>query len=223
LINHQYWSSSDSVSNVGHTVAWCDTLGFFVTIADRVVSGATNRISTSPDGDVWTDRSTPWDYNGSFDSSSFQGMWSGMCITWAHDLGLIVAGSGGSHSGADHRYSVMTSTDAVTWNQYDPSSGAGNWTFSSIAWAPSPINLLVAVGSFGGSSFIATSPNGSTWTTRSIPWSNGVVHDVVWADTLGMLLVTGYDYNGFNQGTNTLLTSTDGINWTSRHTPFDRS
>jgi hypothetical protein len=77
-----------------------------------------------------------------------------------------------------------------------------------VAWS-SALNLFVAV----ANAAIMTSPDGITWTARTVPndssWSS-----VVWAPEMGVFIIVG------SSGTaQRVATSSDGINWTQQSTP----
>lgn len=70
--------------------------------------------------------------------------------------------------------------------------------------------LFVAITS--GASSYSTSPDGITWTTRSLGGAPGATFDVIYAN--GLFVVMGF-------GSGACLTSPDGITWTTRSIPAD--
>ncbi len=94
----------------------------------------------------------------------------------------------------------------IEWNNFSVAS-----TFMNrVAWSPF-LNLFVAP---RGTSGLRTSPDGITWTTRTVPASIGW-HGATWAEELGLFIVVG---GAFGAGTvgERVITSPDGITWTTR-------
>ena len=102
--------------------------------------------------------------------------------------------------------SIMTSdTGGLTWTTR--TSPAGGWM--SVCFAPE-LTLFCAVAMSGTSGARAmTSSTGISWTTRSTPTTtpNQDWRCVCWAPELGLFVASG---------TNSIMTSPDGINWTGR-------
>jgi hypothetical protein len=90
-------------------------------------------------------------------------------------------------------------------------SVADKW-WSSVCWAPE-LAIFVAVSQTnpGGSSLVATSPDGITWTTRSPALANNDWNSVCWAPELSLFVAVSF--NG------SVMTSSNGIIWTSQTTP----
>jgi hypothetical protein len=80
-------------------------------------------------------------------------------------------------------------------------------TFIAICWSS---ELLLFVGAYNN--FLQTSPDGITWTTRTIP-SIGYINSIIWSSELSLFVVTSYT------GASNVITSPDGITWTSYTTP----
>jgi hypothetical protein len=98
---------------------------------------------------------------------------------------------------------VLTSTDGINWTWRDVDTGSSTQRFiNSVAYGA---GLFVVVGEGG---FIATSPNGTTWTTRTSAQSVQINH-VIYAG--GKFVAVGG-----NTTANSIQTSTDGITWTAR-------
>ena len=207
--------------------------GLFVAVAG---SGSGNRVMTSTDGVTWTSRTSAADNswrsvtygNGLFvavsaDGSPNQVMTSTDGITWtsrtaaANNIwnsvtfgnGLFVAVAG---SGSNNR--VMTSADGITWTSQ---TSTANNTWRSVTYAN---GLFVAVSSFGVGDRIMTSPDGVTWTPRTAPavkpWTS-----VTWGGPAGQeKFVAVSDGSAIGSSTtDRVMTSPDGITWTSRTTP----
>lgn len=161
--------------NGSSDMIWVPELSLYVSVVDN----GTNRAMTSPDGYTWS-------------ASPISGSVAWRALTWAKELGLIVAvgGTGG----------IATSPDGSTWtNQTSP---AGVWT--SVTWAPE-LSLLVAV----GTNAIATSSDGINWTSRTSP-ANQAWTCVAWSPELGYFAALS------NNGTQRKMVSSDGINWSLR-------
>jgi hypothetical protein len=117
---------------------------------------------------------------------------------WSPDLGLFVAGA------EDGR--IASSSDGSTFTQRQ--TGAG-FVRGSV-WSPD-LSLWVVVSTGGASGRCFTSPDGITWTGRTIPGSIPLCNDVAWSPALGLFVATG------RIGTNPALwSSPDGVTWTQR-------
>ena len=176
---------------------------------------------TSPDGITWTQRTVP---NQNY-----------LMITWSPSLSLFVA--------VTQVTSIyITSPDGINWTQsalptilwwkniiwvsslnlfvlnqlygtqvYTSPDGI-NWTLRNttanglkIIWV-SQLSLFIGV----ASNHISTSPDGITWTSRTSPENNNWV-DIVYSPSLNLLIAVS------NSGTNRIISSTNGINWTVRN------
>ena len=83
---------------------------------------------------------------------------------------------------------------------------------------------LFVVGSAAGSSnnpiFISTSPDGITWSNGATPWDSisgdfVSVTDIAWSPDLSLFAATGHcSFSGLSSD---ILTSSDAITWTQRH------
>lgn len=96
-------------------------------------------------------------------------------------------------------------------------SASQNW--SSAVWSPE-LGIFVAVaGNYNLTSTVAaTSPDGVTWTARTMPGTATYWSSVTWSPELGIFCaVAGAYQTGTNnsQNTNRGAISSDGINWTS--------
>jgi hypothetical protein len=80
------------------------------------------------------------------------------------------------------------------------------------------LGLFVALSNNSGStSACITSPDGITWTARTTPSGGLAWFSVAWSAELG------YFVGSANSGTNRIMVSPNGINWTSVVPPFDNS
>ena len=148
-------------------------------------------ILTSPDGITWTSRAVPTGV-----TSYLRGV--------AYGGGQFVALGGTS---------ILTSTDGITWtSRTGPSAILTNVTYGG--------GQFVGVGVASNAPFIATSPDGITWTSRTLPTLPTGTVNLTNAATYGggQFVVVG----GITSGTTKssyILTSSDGITWTSRSLP----
>jgi hypothetical protein len=213
--------------------AWSPTLSLWVAVGAG--NGGVGDVLTSPDGEIWTERST-----GIADVI----LWEG--AVWASGLGLFVVAGGTQSVGGDGGR-VATSPDGITWTErtaeggtplstwlgldYDEENdllvavGANtaaysddgiSWTivagiadeiWTEVVYAPA-LDLWVAVGSQQTTSPIATSSDGGqNWTSRTSDGSTSF-SSVEWSEELGLFVAVGL--NG------AVETSPDGINWTAR-------
>jgi hypothetical protein len=88
-----------------------------------------------------------------------------------------------------------------------PTTGSGKY-WRDICWSPS-LNLYVAIAY--NTNIVATSPDGRTWTSRSLPvtadWRS-----IAWSPERSIFVIT-------SQGSAIACSSPDGINWTQRAMP----
>lgn len=92
---------------------------------------------------------------------------------------------------------IITSSDGMAWTGR---TGASSQSQEKVIWAG---NQFISI----ASSNIQTSVNGISWTLRTVPVTGILLQDIIWTGSL--LVVVG------NSGT--ILTSSDGISWTSRN------
>jgi hypothetical protein len=209
-------SNDDTAVHKG--IAWAPSIPLLC-IAGEAGSTTSNRIRTSPDGLVWTERALPT-INMTL-----------RCIAWSPTLSLFVA------MGASNV--VFTSPDGITWTQRTAPVGGLSWR--RVLWAGGTHNKFYAMDGnnvasssdgitwsavtfvFGGNgqgftfsptlnrlvftdantnNFIAHSDNGTTWTSHTV---SGAWHDCAWSAKLGKFIAVG---------TRSIAHSTDGITWT---------
>ena len=171
-------------------VVYADMFGLFVA-AQSTNAGHQHTMATSPDGAAWTRRDAPGNY------------WS--ALAWSPNLGVLVALADGT-TGAK----AATSADGgITWVDRTAGVPAGAWTPKGACWCPE-IGLFLAVGDF-----VATSPDGQTWTRQTTP-SLGTygLGAVTWSRT--RLLAVAVK---ISTGTDCALTSQDAVTWTAQTTP----
>ncbi|WP_213521931.1 LamG-like jellyroll fold domain-containing protein [Nonlabens sp.] len=195
--------------------------GLFVAVS---ISGAGNRVMTSPDGITWTSQTSAEDNfwlgvtygNGLFVAVSSTGThrvmtspdginWTARTaaaanfwtsITYDNDNSQFVAVAlNGSNR-------VMTSPDGITWTSQ---TAAANESWFSVTYGN---GLFVAVSTSGTGNRVMTSPDGITWTTRAEAVDNN------WQSvTYGNGLFVAVASSGTG---NRVMTSPDGITWTAQ-------
>jgi hypothetical protein len=216
-------------ANIAWTsVCWSSQLLIFVAVGE---SGEGNRVMTSPDGLIWTSR-----------TSASDASWTSVC--WSPQLTLFVAVASSTTG-----YRVMTSPDGVIWTlQATPADN----TWNSVCWSPE-LMLFVAVSSTGTGNRVMTSPDGVVWTIRvstygawSVCWSpdlalfvavgtasvmtspDGFVwqrtsqfsgyiwSSVCWAKELALFIAVASSVGGAGGSTavNRIMTSPNGFTWT---------
>ncbi len=120
-------------------------------------------------------------------------------VAWSPHRELFCVGTGTSEA------RFLTSPDAATWTGRGPS--VPSVPIYDLAWSED-LTLFVATGFFGS---LATSPSGTTWTSRT---SNldGDLRAAHWSDDLDLFVVGGSGGD--------LATSTNGTSWTARTSSF---
>lgn len=198
--------------------------GVFVAGAAASYSGAS--VATSPDGITWTMRTTahtmgPMAFSGGLIVSVGVGslnfvQTSPDGITWTTvtnintQLGItgnwqMVAYGGGAFVAVDNlAQQVVVSVDnGATWTLHALPAGLGDPYVNVVYGA----GLFVAV--MANENLVATSPDGATWTPRTLPAT-----DVWWGAAFG-----GGSFFLAAQGSTNAATSPDGINWTLQTFP----
>jgi len=169
--------------------------GLFVAVA-AVTSFASQHVATSSDGVNWTMRPSA--------AAGSNQLWNS--VTYGNGLFVAVAYGYGLFGPS----AVMTSPNGINWT--DRQAPYNGWT--SVTYGD---GLFVAVAS-DGANRVMTSPDGINWTERQAPltYDPEIFYDVEadgWnAVTYGAGLFVAVATNG----TNRVMTSPDGINWTVR-------
>jgi hypothetical protein len=146
-------------------------------------------VMTSPDGITWTERSIP--NNRSY-----------LDICWASELGLFCAVN------SSNGY-TLTSSNGITWTEQQ------NFPATDLlSWAPE-LSIFCSIPTSNTTTF-KTSPNGNTWTTRTVSATTRQYNSICWAPELGLFCAVSYT-SAF------VVTSPDGITWTDRSIPNNRS
>jgi hypothetical protein len=192
--------------------------GRFVAVADG------GRFATSTDGDNWTTGTTanPADYTsvaygaGKFVAvaasgnsaqrlvSSSDGVnWDTRTVTAGGGWNSVTYGNGifvaVSEVGSTR---VITSSDGITWTGRTTSGGNSDPYWVDVTYGN---GTFVAVAYGGSGNLVMTSPNGTTWTSRTpaetVPW---------WAVNYGNGMFVAVGENG------KVMTSSDGTTWASQ-------
>lgn len=150
-------TSPDGLTWTGRTAAsalawgaldWSPSLQLYVASA---ISASASALMSSPDGITWTTRTNPV---GAIPLAQ-----CGVC--WGAGAGKFVVGF---NSFSNH---VLSSSDGLTFVDWAGApAGWGSHPLSHIAWAPE-LSLFLA-SSADTINFVATSPDGSTWTKETI-------------------------------------------------------
>lgn len=126
----------------------------------------------------------------------------------------------------DDSGTVLLQSDRVTYTGLStlPVYAFNNWitrfnavastTFTRCVWCET-LGIFVLMHGGAANTTFRTSPDGVTWTTRSLGVTGGVAA-LIWVEALGLFVATGT--NGVTQF---MITSPDGITWTSRTCPND--
>lgn len=129
---------------------------------------------------------------------------NGVIYGLALGKGLFIAGGNNG--------TMTTSPDTSIWNPQ--TSGFGSTQINSIAYGiitSTGVGIFVAVGNLSGASpIITTSPDGITWTVRTIIYGDNL-NSIVYGLVLGVGLFVAVGNSG-----NTISTSLDGVTWVSQ-------
>lgn len=209
------WTTQTTNNNNWNDVIWASSLSLFVAVGS---SGVNNRVMTSPDGIVWTTRSSAVDNN-----------WQ--AITYSPELELLVAVANTGSGDA-----IMTSPDAINWT----SRTSPHTNYTVVEWGAS-VGLFLAL----GTNTSTRSTDGITWVT-GLPSTADEPFSLEWSESLGLFVqsnitdiwytATGVAWSGtlsntpsvgaiawspdlaifsgaYNDRSEGSTTSTDGITW----------
>lgn len=173
-------------------IAWLSSGGYFGS-SIFCASGDDQYPYTSEDGILWTRRTS---FSGPFMlNSPVKDLASGLV---GGSVGFLASGTGNGNL-------AQSTTGGISWTL----TGSGIVPTSSVLCYADSLSLWVAAGASGA---ISTSPDGTTWTTRTTPaaWilNSGGAKRVVWNGSLFVILPLN-TYSKF-------LTSPDGVTWTER-------
>jgi len=183
--------SSTGLGNI-NGVCWSPQKSIFVAVA---YTGGGSRCATSPDGLVWTLRS----------SLSNLIDWSDVC--WSPELSRFVAVGNLDVSETIKNSNVAVSDDGgITW--VAATSGVMNYYWRSVCWsAELGLFCAVSLNSLSSTNRIMISKDGYNWDKISVP--GGVLSGICWSPELGLFCATGYS---------NILVSSDGKIWTTTPT-----
>ena len=173
-----------------NSVCWSPELGLFVAVGDT----GSHRVITSRNGTSWTG------YNvGSYALRS---------ICWSPELGIFVIVGGGNF--------IITSNNGINWSLRSATS-SNDW--QCVCWSPQ-LGIFVVLAYH--QALVMTSSNGIDWTVRTIgstpvpaapTYPNVGWMGICWSAELGLFIGVAQTGNA------KVMTSPDGINWTSRQSP----
>jgi hypothetical protein len=148
-------------------------------------------------------------------------------VAWSPSLGLFVAvGGNGVAGNTSNLYAICTSADGKNWTrQGNPFTATSPFTKDglSVAWSEEQGLFVVGGSNNGGHAHIATSPDGTTWTTHTTPLDtsgrSGDIVAIAYSPDLDLWVVGSNNIAG--TGAKGIMTSPDGATWTLRSSPLD--
>ncbi|MCM3442669.1 flagellin N-terminal helical domain-containing protein [Metabacillus halosaccharovorans] len=155
-----------------------------------VAVGNNGTIVTSSDGETWTQQN-------SYTTNDIKG------ITWSGSEFLAVASY--TNNVDDWYIDVLTSSDGINWTSTYNSAYSPNISWNEVATNGSE---YVVVGNYSNDTYIASSPDNSSWVYRGGGYNEGgTLTDIEWNGS--QYLAVGYDSGGAIS-----YTSPDGQTWT---------
>ena len=171
--------------------------GLFVAVGYNG-SSSTSNVLTSPDGVTWTARTSTEPF-----------LW--FAVTYGGGKFVAAAALSGGASGTT---ATMYSSDGITWSNSGTFSAAMA-SISSIAYGG---GVYVATAyAAGGASSIEYSTDGAAWTAATTPSSPAIWSSVTYG--AGVFVAVANNTAGGTTVSNDIVTSTDGINWTTMSSP----
>jgi hypothetical protein len=191
--------TSSVESNQWRSVCWSPQLSLFVAVS----ASGSNRVMTSVDGITWTARTSAVESNA----------W--VSVAWSSKFSMFVAIA---ESGANR---VMASMNGITWSSIKSSGESNGW---SCICSSNNQSLLAAVSSSGVNritnlkeiSYIPVSYSTSITSINRITAPLDTTNQwcsMVWSQDLGLFVALSF------AGTDRVMTSGDGLNWTVRPSP----
>jgi hypothetical protein len=180
------WQKYTIPSGLGEyqSICWSAELGLLV-----AVRSGTTGIATSPDGIIWTPRTTP--NNGHFQ------------IDWSPALGLFAVCSVGTGEALPTpqppvNTKIMTSPDGINWTYRNTPN---NFGYRGIVWADN-LNCFVTVGTSNSVNQLLISSDGINWKEGTLP--NSITNRcITYSNELG-IFVAGQDQTTSNYLTSSL-------------------
>jgi hypothetical protein len=224
------WTSRrTSTGQIIQGLAWSPTLSLFAAVG--TTSAAASVILTSPTGTTWTARTAP--HNQQY----YDVDWSPTLGTFAAGTNFASTGNGNlavSTNGTTWTDQALAGTFSRTsvrwagasqdrWVVADFDGGVTNsnntttWSTRAVvdatttqwwggAWSPT-LGLYALSGLNGTAARLYTSPDLSTWTSRTVP-SSAQLYKAAWSSGLGLFVVTGQSGR--------IYTSSNGTTWTQQ-------
>lgn len=239
------WATSTNITE-GY---WGDVTygeGIFVavgTCADPWESTPLDCIMTSSDGVNWATTTSPngtdelW-YSVTYGNGTFvavgynitlgstTAMYSGDGVTWytptmpgtddswysvTYGNGLFVAVGDRMNENSNI---VMTSPDGIDWTARTAAGDDDDWR--GVTYGE---GLFVAVGpNCSGGDCVMYSFDGTNWATTTADENNDIWNNVTYGG--GNFAAVGFSFNSFGDVDDSIMTSPDGINWTTRGLPL---
>ena len=220
------WNTvTSNVSAILSNVKYFEILGLFVIVGNNGV------ILTSFDGINWIEQidnigeKNLSDVTYSVDLGLFisvgQGVFSSFdLLDWTNIIGRVsssdiyrIAYSESLHLfvAVGKYLTILKSSDGINWVNVSYDNSNSNFAFNDIIYSES-LGLFVAVGFYVNRGIISTSSDGIIWRGGNIGSSlSGIgLTGVTYSEYLGLFVVVG--------ASGTILTSSDGINWTQTTT-----
>jgi hypothetical protein len=174
--------------------------GIFVALSDGCGTGRGYCVMTSPDGVTWTARFAAGGNGNEWES-----------VTYGNGLFVAVA-----ETGTGNR--VMTSPDGFAWTSRNAATD-NDW--QSVTYGN---GTFVAVSDTGTNNRVMTSPDGITWTSQTSA-ANNAWESVTYGNGLFVAVACSIGLDGTCNATagNRVMTSPDGITWTSQTSAANNS
>ena len=176
-------------SGFWNSICWSPKLGIFVAVA----SLGDKRVMTSKNGIVWS----------ALELDNINIKLTSVC--WSPQLEIFVAVFRINTSDTSAN-KVVTSSNGTTWIERENGVLNNNW--SSVCWS-AELSLFVAVAQSGAYNRVMYSSDGTSWNSDISGVDNNNWISVCWSAELGIFVAIAYD------GTNRVMTSNNGKNWTS--------
>lgn len=198
-----------------------------------VAVGSAGKLATSPDGITWTQRTSSFSTSDIYNVAFGNGVWvavgdGGKLATATDPTGTWTQRTSGStvfipgiqFNGTTWCYlngsgQIYTATDPTgTWtNRTVPISVVALDTHDLLRWCPDQGLFVAGSTSAGATNQIMTSPDGITWTARSLPNTTQTITAYTSFTSNSSVIAAMYTKSG---GANDIATSPTGATWTDR-------